>query len=282
MNGCLKFTSSALENGDKYKLQRTLTLLFHFQCLDIQVVDDSECKIVIQNNSKQNLKKAQNTQSCLAEKLITCSFNYTYLSIHGSFVFSLSESTFKCDGVWKCLRKKCFMVVGLELSEILRGKKISPLGILVILQNWGVKRTTEDLGRSSGLLSLSPLRICLCLTFSLLSVDRPASSQHGHVSCKGKTCVHSCYYRVETCCLFQENRLRDCAGHQNKCKVLQSISLSKHSSQLISQKQGKKWSANIVSTSQMYLLLVTALWLANSVAIALSQTLFVLISFSLR
>lgn len=45
MNGCFKFTSSALENEDKYKLQRTMTLLFNFQCLDIQVLDDSEMQI---------------------------------------------------------------------------------------------------------------------------------------------------------------------------------------------------------------------------------------------
>lgn len=43
MNGCFKFTSSALENEDK--LQRTVTLLFNFQCLDIQVLDDSEMQI---------------------------------------------------------------------------------------------------------------------------------------------------------------------------------------------------------------------------------------------
>jgi len=42
MNGCFKFTSSALENGDAYKLQRTLTLLFNFQCLGIQGVNGSE------------------------------------------------------------------------------------------------------------------------------------------------------------------------------------------------------------------------------------------------
>lgn len=45
MNGCFKFTSSALENEDKYELQRTMTLLFNVQCLDIQVLDDSEMQI---------------------------------------------------------------------------------------------------------------------------------------------------------------------------------------------------------------------------------------------
>lgn len=82
MNGCFKFTSSALENEDKCKLQRTVTLLFNFQCLDIQVLDDSEMQIGFkEQNSKIEFKNARNTQSYFAEKLITCSFNYTCLSI---------------------------------------------------------------------------------------------------------------------------------------------------------------------------------------------------------
>lgn len=127
-----------------------------------------------------------------------------------------------------------------------------------------------------------PLCICLCLTFCLLPVDRPTNGQHSHISYKGKACVHSCYYEMETCCPSQENTLCNWAGHQNKYKVLQSISLNKHSLKIISQKQGKNWSANIVSTSQMHLLLVTALWMSNCVTIILSQTLFLLISFNFR
>lgn len=127
-----------------------------------------------------------------------------------------------------------------------------------------------------------PLYICLCLTLCLMPVDRPTNDQHGHISYKGKACVHSCYYEMETCCPSQENTLCNWAGHQNKYKVLQSIPLSKHSLKIISQKQEKNWSANIVSTSQMHLLLVTALWLSNRVIITLSQTLFLLTSFNLR
>lgn len=82
MNGCLKFTSSALENEDKCKLQRTMTLLFNFQCLDIQMLDDSEMQISFkEQNLKTEFKNARHTQSYFAEKLITCSYNYTYLSI---------------------------------------------------------------------------------------------------------------------------------------------------------------------------------------------------------
>lgn len=51
---------------------------------------------------------------------------------------------------------------------------------------------------------------------------------------------------------------------------------------LISQKQGKKCSASIVLTLQIYLLLVTGLCLANSVSITFSQTLLLLISSNLR
>lgn len=143
-----------------------------------------------------------------------------------------------------------------------------------------LKERLSVLDRISGLLSLCSVH--LCLMFCLQSVGRPSNGQHGLISCKGKACVHSSYYKTETCCLFQENTLGNCTGHQNRCKVLQSVSLNKLSLKLISQKQRNKWSANIVSTSQTYLLLLTSLQLANPVTTARSQTLLSLLSFNLR
>jgi len=116
-----------------------------------------------------------------------------------------------------------------RIARNTKKKKIFPLRILVILQNWDAKRTTEDLGRRSGLLSLSLCSLHLPVPDLSAVCDRPASGQHGHGSCQGKACVLSSYYKMETCCPFWENTLCNCAGRQNKYKVLQSTALSKHS-----------------------------------------------------